>query len=214
MVMEDDGRPHNQSEPGLLSRVGGPAGWSQPPCTQFPSLQHLTLSSPSDQKTCCNHSQTSIRGTPEGNDAQQIAHYPHVTSIESLAKEKNIPPPSLPLIGKGTRPYMTNQIPLNSAYSQNKAMSPPFLPSHAHKMSQNGAWSPYKEHMPISSWAPGPNTYQNPLCSPEPPFGLRSVKTSDGFVKSPASPTSPLHQPPEGITSHYIGLSVLLGHLN
>lgn len=210
MVMEDDGRPHNQSESGFLSRVVGPASWSQPPCTQFPSLQHLTLSSPSDQKTCCNHSQACIRGTPEGKDAQQIAHYPRVTSIDSVEKWKDAPPPSLPFIGKGTQPYTTTQIPLNSAYNQNNAMPLPFLPSHAHKMSQNGAWSSYKEHIPISSWVPGPKTYQNPLCSPEPAFGLRNVKTADGYVKSPASPTSPLHQPPEGITSHCIGLSVHL----
>ncbi|TNM89361.1 hypothetical protein fugu_003595 [Takifugu bimaculatus] len=72
-------------------------------------------------------------------------------------------------------------------------------------MSQNGAGSPYQEQLPISSWVPGPNAYQSPPCSSEPAFGLRNVKTSDGYVQSLASPTSPLHQPPEGITSHYIG---------
>lgn len=203
--MEDDGRPHDQSEPHFLAHVGWPEGWSPTPCAQLPSLQHLTQSSPSDQRSCYEHSQAS---TLEGNDGQRLTHYPRLASIDSAAKGKNIPPTNLPLVGKGTQPYMTNQIPLNSTYSQNEAISPPVSHSHTHQMSQNGAGSPYEEHLPISSWVPGPNAYQSPPCSPEPAFGPRNVKTSDGCVKSLASPTSPLHQPPEGVTSHYIGLFI------
>lgn len=199
MVMEDDGRPHNQSEAHFRSHVGWPAGWSPPPCTQLPSLQHLTQSSPSDQR--CSQASTLA-----GKDAQRITHYPPLASIDSAAKGKNIPPTSLPFVGKGTQPYMTNQIPLTSTYSQNKAISPPGSHSHTHQMSQNGAGSWYEGQLPISSWVPGPNACQSPPRSSEPAFGLRNVKTSDGYVNSPASPTSPLHQPPEGITSHYIGL--------
>ncbi|XP_056887807.1 protein transport protein Sec24C [Takifugu flavidus] len=202
MVMDDDGRPRNQSEPHFLSHVGWPEGWSPPPCTQLPSLQHGTQSSPPEQRSCYEHSQAS---TLEGNDAQRITHYSRLASIDSAAKGKNIPPTSLPLLGKGTQPYMTNQIPLTSTYSQNNAISPPVSHSHTRQMSQNGAGSPYQEQLPISSWVPGPNAYQSPPCSSEPAFGLRNVKTSDGYVQSLASPTSPLHQPPEGITSHYIG---------
>lgn len=193
MVMEDDGRPLNQSEPHFRSHVA----WSPPPCTQLPSRQHLTQSSPPEQRSC----QASIL---EGNDA----HCPRPASIDSAPQGKNIPPTFLPLLGKGTQPYMTNQIPLTSIYSQNKAISPPVSHSHTHQMSQNGAGSPYEEQLPISSWVPGPNAYQSPPRSSEPAFGLRNVKTPDGCVNSLASPTSPLHQPPEGITSHYIGLFI------
>lgn len=205
MVMEDDGRPLNQSEPRFLSHVGRPEGWSPPPCTQLPSLQHLTQSSPSEQRSCYEHSQASSR---EGTDARRVTHSPRLASTDSAAKGKNTPPTSLPLVGKGTQPYMTNQRPLTSTYSQNRAIPPPVSHSHPHQVPQNGAGAPYGEQWPISSWVPGPNTYQSPPCSPEPAFGLRNVKTSDGCVNSLASPTSALHQPPEGITSHYIGLFI------
>lgn len=184
----------------------GQEGWSLPSCTQLPSLQHLTVSSTSDQRLCYDHSQASIQGTQQVNNAQRITHNPRVSSVVSAAK--NIPPPSLPLLDKGTQPCITNQISLNSAYSHHQAMSPPFLLSHTHQMSQNAAWSPHEEHMHIGSRAPGPDAYQNPACSAGPAFGLGSMNTSDGFVTSPASPTSPLHQPPDGVSSHYIGLFI------
>lgn len=196
MVMEDDGRPRNQSEPHFLSHVGWPEGWSPPPSAQPPSLQHGTQGWPSDQRSCSEHSQA---------PTQRVTHHPPLASIDSAAKGKNIPPTSLPLVGKGTQPYMTNRIPLTSTYSQNKAIPPPVLHSHAQQRSQNGAGSPYEEQSPVSSWVPAPNAYQSPAGSPEPAFGLRNVKSSDGCVKSLASPTSPLHQPPEGTASHYIG---------
>lgn len=183
----------NQSQTPCHSWVGQ-EGWSPPSCTQLPSLQHLTLSP----------TQASIQGTLQGNNAQQITHDPRVSAIVSASK--NIPPPSLSLLDKGTQPYMTNQILLNSTYSQHQAMLPPFLLSHTHQMPQNAAWSPHEEHMHIGSRVPGLDAYQILACSPEPAFGLGNVKTSDGLVKSPASPTSPLHQPPDGVSSHYIGL--------
>lgn len=204
MVMEGDGRPRNQSEPHFLSHVG----WSPPPGPPLPSLQHLTHSSPSDQGSCYEHSQASIQGTLGGNEARHITRCPRPSSIDAAAKGKNIPPTSLPPVAKGTQPYMTGQIPLTSPFSQNKATSPPFSHSHTHQMSQNGAGPPCEEHMPIGSWVPGPAAYQSPPCSPEPAFGPRNVESSDGYAKSPASPTSPLHQPPDGIASHYIGLFI------
>lgn len=145
------------------------------------------------------HSQASIQGTLQGNNAEQITHDPCVSAA------KNIPPPSLSLMDKGKQPYMTNQILLNSTYSQHQAMPPPFLLSHTHQMPQKAAWSPHEEHMHIGSRVPGLDAYQNLARSPEPAFGLGNVKISDGLVKSPASPTSPLHQPPD-VSSHYIGL--------
>lgn len=179
----------NQSQTPCHTWVGQ-EGWSPPSCTQLPSLQRLTLSKTSDQRPCCDHCQASI------------THEPHVSIVSAAT---NIPPPSLPILDKGT-PYMTNQIPLYPAYSQHQAMSPPFLLSHTHQMPQN--WSLQEEHMHIGSRVPGPDAYQSPACSPEPAFGLGNVKTSDGFVKSPASPSSPLHQPPDGVSSHYIGLFI------
>lgn len=194
----------NQSQTSCHTWVGQ-EGWSS--CTQLPSFQHLTLNPTCDQRPCYEHSQASIQGTLQVNHARQIAHDPRVSSIVSAAK--NIPPPSLPLSDKGAQPYMTNQIPLNSTYSQHQAMSPPFTLSHTHQVPQNAAWSPHEEHMHIGSGVPGPDAYHNHGCSPEPAFGLGNVKTSDGFVKSPASPSpTPLHQPPDGVSSHYIGLFI------
>lgn len=172
----------------------GQQGWSSPPCTPLPSLQHLTLHSPTDQRPCYDHSQASTKGTLQVNDAQHIEHHPHVSSVGSAAEgPKNMPPAYLPDLCEGPQPYTTNQTPPNSNYSQYKAMPPPFLLPHTtHQMSQNGAWSPHEEHMPISPGVPGPDPHRYPPCSP--------------YVKSPASPTSPLHQPPEVFSSHYIGV--------
>lgn len=83
-----------------------------------------------------------------------------------------------------------------------------FCHTHTHQMLQNAAYSPNEEHMHIVSRVPGPDAYQNPACSPEPALGLGNVKSSDGFLQCPASPTSPLHQPPDGVSSHYIGLFI------
>lgn len=186
----------------------GQEGWPPPSRIQLPSFQRLTLSSTSDQRPCYDRSQASVQGTLQVNNEQQNTHDLRGSSIVSAAK--NTPPPSLPLLDKGTQPYMTNPISLNSAYSQHQATLPPFLPSHTHQMLQNAAWSPNEGHMHIVSRLPGPDANQDPACSPEPTLGLGLVKTSDGFVLSPASPTSPLHQPPDGVSSHYIGLFIWL----
>lgn len=156
----------------------GQEGWSPPSCTQLPSFQHLTLGSTSDQRPRYGHHQASVPGTLQVNNAQQ----------------KHTPPSHF-------------------SHGQHRAMSPPFLVSHTHthQMLQNAAYSPNEEHTHIVSRVPGPDAFQNPACSPEPALGLGNVKTSDGFGQSPASPTSPtcpLQQPPDGVSSHYIGLFI------
>lgn len=178
----------------------GQEGWSSPSYTQLPSLKYLTLGSVSEP--CYDHSQTSIQGTLQVNNAQQITHGPRVSSI--LTAAKNIPPPILPLLDKGTQPYSQ----LNAAYDQHQAISPPFHLSYTHQKPQNAAWSLHteEEHMHIGSRVSGPDAYLNPACTPEPAFGLGNVKTSDGS----ALPTSPLHQPPDKFSSHYIGLFICI----
>ncbi|CAG08180.1 unnamed protein product [Tetraodon nigroviridis] len=93
-------------------------------------------------------------------------------------------------------------------YSPHRAVSPPFLLFHPHQIPQDAAWSPHQEHTHAGSGGPGPDANRSPACSPEPAFGLGNVTPADGFGKSPASPTSPtapLHQPPDGVSSRYIG---------
>lgn len=60
----------NQSQTPCHTWVGQ-EGWSPPSCTQLPSFQHLTLSSTSDQRPCYGHSQASVQGTLQVNNAQQ-----------------------------------------------------------------------------------------------------------------------------------------------
>lgn len=170
----------------------GQEDWSPHSCTHLQSLQHLALSS-----SCSDRSQAFIPGALRVNDAQPITRDPRLSSI--------LPPPSHPLLDKGTQQYAINQTPLNPS-SQHQAMSPPFLLLHPHQMPQDAAWSLHEEDARLPSRGPGPAAYQNPACSPEPVFGLGNVKTAGGFVRRPTSPTSPLHQPPDGGSSHYTGL--------
>lgn len=189
----------NQSQPACHTWVGQ-EDWSPRSHTQLQSLQHLTLSS-----TC---SQGFVPGTLQVNRAQPTRGAPGPSSIT--------PPPSLPPLDPGTRPHTANQTPFNPS-SLHRAVSPPFLLFHPHQMPQDAAWSPHQEHTHAGSGGPGPDANRSPACSPEPAFGLGNVTPADGFGKSPASPTSPtapLHQPPDGVSSRYIGPFIWINLIN
>ncbi|XP_029296457.1 protein transport protein Sec24C [Cottoperca gobio] len=194
----------------------GQNGWSPaspqgPPCNPLPSFQHLSLSSPSDQRPCYEHLQASNPGCQSDfatSSSRNITHYStlndsngdqsvqrvipdaHVSSMVPAASQgRYIPPCSLPLMKEGTQPRKPQQMPFYSPHSPYQGISPPFQPPHTHHYSLNGPQSPHQKHLPFSPSAFGVN--QSPQCTPQPVFERASVESSVGYTHNHASPQQP-----------------------
>ncbi|XP_059193260.1 protein transport protein Sec24C [Centropristis striata] len=193
----------------------GQNGWSPaspqgPPCNPLPSFQHLSLSSPSDQRPCYDHLQASNHGFSSRNDIHSSKLYandgeeslqrsvPDASCMLPAASQgRSIPPCSLPLLKEGTQPCKLQQMPFYSPYSPYQAVSPPFQPPYTHQSLLNGPQSPHQKHLPISPPSFGPCVNQSPQCTPQPAFERENVDSSVGYAHNHASPTSPVQQQPQ-----------------
>ncbi|XP_031161645.1 protein transport protein Sec24C isoform X2 [Sander lucioperca] len=195
----------------------GQNGWSPaspqgPSCNPLPIFQHLSLSSPSDQRPCYEHLQPSdhscqsdsttfsYRSTLYADNADQSEHRiipdAHVSSMVSAASQgRNIPPCSLPLMKEGMTPCKLQQMPFYSPYSPYQGISSPFQPPPTQQGSLNGPQSPHQKHLPISP--PSFSVNQSPQCTPQPAFESPNVESSVGYTHNHASPTSPIQQQPQ-----------------
>ncbi|XP_034727344.1 protein transport protein Sec24C isoform X3 [Etheostoma cragini] len=200
----------------------GQNGWSPaspqgPSCNPLPSFQHLSLSSPSDQRPCyehpcyehlqaSNHSCQSDSTTFSYgsmlyvDNADQSEHRTspdaNVSSMVSAASQgRNIPPCSLPLIKEGMPPCKLQQMPFYSPYSPYQGISSPFHPPRTQQGSLNGPPSPHQKYLPISPPSFGVN--QSPQCTPQPAFESPNAESSVGHTHDLASPTSPIQQQPQ-----------------
>ncbi|XP_049434438.1 protein transport protein Sec24C [Epinephelus fuscoguttatus] len=170
-----------------------PASPQGPSCNPVPGFQHLSLSSPSDQRPLYNHLQASNQShaphsTPYSNcaDQQQIIPDAHVSSMVAAASQgRNIPPCSLPLTIEGMQPCKLQQMPFYPPHSPHQAIPPPFQPSSTHHSLPNGPQSPHQNHLPISSPSFGQCANQSQPCMPQ------------GYTHNHASPTSPIQQQPQ-----------------
>ncbi|XP_075961174.1 protein transport protein Sec24C isoform X2 [Anarhichas minor] len=200
----------------------GQNGWSPaspqgPPCNPLPGFQHLSLSSPSDQRPGYEHLQVSHhgcqsdlatftsrdephRGTLHSNDAdqsvQRVVPGAHVSStVPTASQGRHMPPCSLPLMKEVTQPCRLQQMPFYSPHSPYQGISPPSQPPYTHQGSPNGPQSPHQKHLPICSPSFGVN--QSPQFTPQPAFERANVESSVGFIHDHASPTSPVSQQPQ-----------------
>ncbi|XP_022608523.1 protein transport protein Sec24C-like isoform X1 [Seriola dumerili] len=204
----------------------GQNGWSTasspgPFYNHLPSVQHLSLCSPSDQRPCYGHLQASNQGclsnlnafssrnssdhsTLYANNAEQSVQHiipsAHVSSMVPAAGQgKNIPPCSLSLMNNGTQPCKSQQMSPYVAHSPYQAISPPFQPPYTHQGSLNGPQSPQQKHLPISQPSFGQCVNQNPQCTPQPAFERANMESavSAGYIHNYASPDSPIQQQPQ-----------------
>ncbi|KAF1389544.1 hypothetical protein PFLUV_G00074500 [Perca fluviatilis] len=195
----------------------GQNGWSPaspqgPSCNPLPSFQHLSLSSPSDQRPCYEHLQASdhscqsdsttfsYRSTLYADNADQSEHRiipdAHVSAVASAASQgRNIPPCSLPLMREGMPPCKLQQMPFYSPYSPYQGISSPFQSPCTQQGSLIGPQSPHQKHLPISPPSFGVN--RSPQCTPQPAFESPNVESSVGYTHNHASPTSPIQQQPQ-----------------
>ncbi|XP_032371821.1 protein transport protein Sec24C isoform X2 [Etheostoma spectabile] len=200
----------------------GQNGWSPaspqgPSCNPLPSFQHLSLSSPSDQRPCYEHPcyehlQASdhscqsdspafsygsmLYADNEDQSEQRTIPDAHVSSMVSAASQgRNIPPCSLPLIKEGMPPCKLQQMPFYSPYSPFQGISSPFQPPRTQQGSLNGPQSPHQKYLPISPPSFGAN--QSPQYTPQPAFESPNAESSVGYPHSLASPTSPIQQQPQ-----------------
>ncbi|GLD54386.1 protein transport protein Sec24C-like protein, partial [Lates japonicus] len=204
----------------------GQNGWSTaspagPLCYPLPSVQHLSLGSPSDQSPCYDYLQTSNQGclsnlgtiSPRNNthhstlfannadqSVQHIIPNANVSPMVAAPSQgRNIPPSSLPLMNKGTQPCEPQQMSLYSHHSPYQAISPPFQPQYAHQGSLNGPQSPHQKHLPIIPASFGQCVNQNPQCTPQFAFERANMESavSAGYIHNHALPTSPIQQQPQ-----------------
>nr|XP_020492301.1 protein transport protein Sec24C-like [Labrus bergylta] len=161
------------------------------------SFQHLSLGSPSDQRTCVGHQQASSQGCQSDNttypynthhsppcagDAEQSGKQINPDARVSLmvsasSHERILPPCSLPLTNEGTQPRPPFQMHFYSPYSPYQTASPAFQPPYVHQESLNGPQSPHLKHLPISSPSFGQCVGQSPQFSPQPSFNREAPDT-------------------------------------
>ncbi|XP_037634640.1 protein transport protein Sec24C isoform X3 [Sebastes umbrosus] len=196
----------------------GQNGWSPaspqgPPCNPLPSFQHLSLSSPSDQRSCYEHPQVPnhlaafpSRNNPHhhdtlySNNADQSVQRgipdAHVSSMVPAASQgRYIPPCSLPLTKEGTQSFCKlQQMPFYSPHSPYQGIYSHFQPPYTHQSLLNGPQSPHQKHLPISPPSLGVN--QSPQCTPQHALERANVESSVGYTHNHQEPTSPIQQQP------------------
>ncbi|XP_040011714.1 protein transport protein Sec24C isoform X2 [Xiphias gladius] len=215
----------NQRQP-PFHQWAGQNGWSTaaprgPLCDPLPSVQHLSLGSPSDPRPRHALRQASDRGclgdlgsfssrnnthrsTLFANNAdpsvQQIVPNAHVSPVDPAAGQGgNIPPCSLPLMSKGTQPCKPQQMSLYPPHSPYRATSHHFQPPYVHQGSLNGPQSSHQKPQPITPPSFGQCVNQNPQCTPQPAFQRANAESavSAGYIHNYASTTSPVQQQPQ-----------------
>ncbi|KAL6114841.1 uncharacterized protein ACO6RY_05514 [Pungitius sinensis] len=135
----------------------GQNGWSPasppgPPCNPLPGFQHLSLSSPSDQRPEHGLLQGSAPTSPPGDHAL----HPR--------QGRRVPPCSLPLAKED--PCRVQQMPFYSPHSPYQCASPPYAQQGSPSV-PDGPLSSRQSHLPVGSPSLGAD---GPLCSPRPAF--------------------------------------------
>ncbi|KAM8885811.1 protein transport protein Sec24C isoform 2-T2 [Spinachia spinachia] len=154
----------------------GQNGWSPasppgPPCDPLPGLQHLSLSSPSEQRPDHDQPQGSTP-PPRDHGAQRLVH-----DVPTWGQRRHIPPCSLPLVKEGMQPCRVQQMPFYSPHSPSQGMCPPPQPPYTHRGSPDGPLPQHQKH------------------DGSPSLGVDSPLRAT-VESAHAPPTSPASQPP------------------